>query len=587
MSENKNTEQKVEKRKLSKKMIVLICCLSVVAVLLTALFVYGGTYSKIFDNVYVLNTDLSGLTQQEAEELLVEEYLEKDPKVTINYKDVSADMYFSDFGELDFATTAGEAFKKGRSLGFLSKTYTLLFPYGEKRVDFTTYIEKSVITAKIEELQQTDAVAYKDTTYEIIDDVLHITAGRSGDYCDVDKAVNQIAEGMKKLQDTQVQLEIKQSRNYEGVDIQKIYDSVCTEPKDAYYDEKDGKIVPHVVGYSFDIGQAKKLVEGIEENETVSINLTVRLPEMTEAKLTGEMFSDTLAAYSTKYNPGEVDRSYNMLLASNKVNGTVLQPGGVFSYNKVVGERSVAAGYRNAKVFENGRVVDGLGGGICQVSSTVYNAALYANLEIVERKNHSFAVVYTPMGQDATVVMNQIDFKFRNNTKYPIKIVSSVSGGLCTVTILGTLDQNYKVEIINTVTATKPYGVTYVQDDTLAFGEEKQLQSGQTGYNVSSVRKVFLNGELIKTEKLTPSYYSARNQEIARNENAVDPNAPVDPNLPVDPNAPTDPNAPVDTTIPTEPTIPVDGTVTEEQPPEETVPRPIDPNVTTELIPEA
>ena len=215
---------------------------------------------------------------------------------------------------------------------------------------------------------------------------------------------------MKVLQDVEVVLEVKQNKDYEGVDIKKIYDEVCTDPKDAYYDEKNGKIVSHVVGYSFDIGEAKKLVEVMGENETISIKLTVRLPEMTEEKLTAKMFADTIASYSTKYNPDEVDRSYNMLLASNKVNGTVIQPGGEFSYNKVVGERSVAAGYRNAKVFENGRVVDGLGGGICQVSSTIYNAVLYANLEIIERQNHTFSVVYTPLGQDATVVMGAIDF---------------------------------------------------------------------------------------------------------------------------------------------------------------------------------
>ena len=569
MSENKQPETTV-KKKLSKKSIAVICVCSVLVLVLTGLFIYGGAYDKIFENVYVLNTDLSGLTQQEAEAFLIEEYLEADPKVTITYKDTSADMYFSDFGEIDFATTAGEAFKKGRNLSFLSKTFSLLFPYGEKQVDFTTYIEKSVIISKIEELQQIDETSYKDTSFQVKDDVLYITAGRSGDYCDVDKAVSTIADGMKTLRDTQVTLEIKQPKAYEGVDIQEIYNKVCTDPKDAYYDEKEGKIVPHIVGYSFDIGQAKKLVENLSENETVSINLTVRLPEMTEKKLTDEMFKDVIATYSTKYKPEEVDRTYNMLLASNKVNGTVLKPGDVFSYNKVVGERTVAAGYRNAKVFENGRVVDGLGGGICQVSSTIYNAVLYANLEIVERKNHSFSVVYTPLGQDATVVMNQIDFKFRNNTKNPIKIVSSVSGGLCTVKILGTAEQNYKVEIISTVTATKPFAVNYVQDDTLAFGEEKILQAGQNGYNVSSVRKVYLNGELVKTEKLSPSYYSSKAQEVARNENAVDPALETDPSAPVDPSVPADP------VVPAEPV------------PEDIVtPRPMDPNITTDVIPQA
>jgi vancomycin resistance protein YoaR len=509
-----------------KKLGALIA--AVVALLIIAVVVVSAAaQDKIFKNVYVLDTELSSLTQKDAEDLLFKQYYETDPKVTVKYKDASADLYFSEFGELDYATTAGEAFKVGRKFGILSKVYAFCTPFQEKTVEFTTYIEKQNIINKFEELYNTDNEAYKDTSYKVEDGVLFITAGRSGDYCDTENAISEIADAMKKLQDVEIELEVKQGKKYEGVDVKKIYDEVCKEPKNAYYDEKNGKIVPHVVGYSFDIGEVKKLVENIKDDETVKVELTVRLPEITEAKLTGEMFSDTLASYSTKYNPSEVDRSYNMLLASNKVNGTVLQPGGEFSYNKVVGERTVAAGYRNAKVFENGRVVDGLGGGICQVSSTIYNAVLYANLEITERKNHSFSVVYTPLGQDATVVMGAIDFRFKNNTKYPIKIVSSVSGGLCTVTILGTMEQPYKVEIVSTVTSTKPYETVYVQDDTLAFGEEKVVQTGQTGYNVSSVRKVYLNGELIKTEKLSPSYYSARKEEIARNENAVDPNAPA------------------------------------------------------------
>lgn len=568
------SEEKVKKIT-GKKLAILIAC-AVVVLLLTALFVYAGTYDKIFDNVYVLETDLSKLTQKEAEDLLFTEYYEKDPKATIKYKDTAVDVYFSEFGELDYATTAGEAFKNGRNLSFLSKTYALLTSFYRKNIDFTTYIEKSVIVEKIEKLQETDENAYKDTSYEVKDSVLYITSGKSGDYSDTETAISKIAENMKVLQDVEVVLEVKQRKNYEGVDIQEIYDEVCTDPEDAYYDEKNGKIVSHVVGYSFDIGEAKKLVENIGENETVSIKLTVRLPEMTEEKLTAKMFADTIASYSTKYNPDEVDRTYNMLLASNKVNGTVIQPGGEFSYNKVVGERSVAAGYRNAKVFENGRVVDGLGGGICQVSSTIYNAVLYANLEIVERQNHTFSVVYTPLGQDATVVMGAIDFRFKNNTKNPIKLVSSVQGGVCKVSILGTADEKYNVEVISTVNSTKPFGVKYVQDDTLKYGEEKILQSGQNGYSVSTVRRVYLNGELVKTEKLPSSYYSARIQEVARNENAVpEPETTEDTNIPVDVIVP-------ETVITPEETVPE-----VQQPTEEVVPRPMDPNVTTELIPQA
>ena len=161
-----------------------------------------------------------------------------------------------------------------------------------------------------------------------------------------------------------------------------------------------------------------------------------------------------LSSFPTYYNTRDKDRTTNLILAANKINGTVVMPGEVFSYNTVVGERTIAAGYKEAPIYVNGQVEDGLGGGICQVTSTLYNAVVYANLEIVERSNHQFVPSYVTASRDATVVYGSIDFKFKNNRNYPIKIMCSVSNGVVNFEIYGlkTAD-DYEVEISSRITS--------------------------------------------------------------------------------------------------------------------------------------
>ena len=140
------------------------------------------------------------------------------------------------------------------------------------------------------------------------------------------------------------------------------------------------------------------------------------------------------------------NRTTNLILASQKVNGTVLMPGEVFSFNKVVGERTIAKGYKNAAIFVNGEVEDGLAGGICQVSSTLYDAVIAANLEITERYNHSKLTSYLPGGKDATVVWGRLDFQFKNNREYPVKIEMGVQNGVVMANIYG-IKSNEEYEI--------------------------------------------------------------------------------------------------------------------------------------------
>ena len=160
---------------------------------------------------------------------------------------------------------------------------------------------------------------------------------------------------------------------------------------------------PHVNGVDFAISieDAKKLLE--EEKEEYIIPLNITEPEITLEKLGKEAFPQLLGTFSTTYNTSNKNRVTNLELASEKIDGTIILPGETFSYNKIVGERTIAKGYKEAAVYSGGKVVDGIGGGICQISTTLYNAVIYANLQITERSNHRFLTSYVTAGRDATV----------------------------------------------------------------------------------------------------------------------------------------------------------------------------------------
>ena len=192
-------------------------------------------------------------------------------------------------------------------------------------------------------------------------------------------------------------------------------------------------------------------------------------------------------------------------------------PGDVFSYDETVGRRTAANGYKEAGVYIGNKVESGIGGGICQTSSTLYCAALYANLEIVQRTSHSLPVAYVPAGMDATIAEGYIDLKIKNNTEYPVKIQATVSGRQLTCKFLGVKEPGIKVEIVNTRTATLEPETEISENPGLPIGYKKIISKGAQGYRVASKRIVRSGGEIIKEEKLTGSVYHAANTEVEVN----------------------------------------------------------------------
>lgn len=262
-------------------------------------------------------------------------------------------------------------------------------------------------------------------------------------------------------------------------DFQKIHDNLAAEPADAYFSD-DGKftVIDDVEGCDFDVTEAETIWKDAEPAADVEIPIKLTFPEVTGDYLRSLLYRDVLGTMTTYFPKSNENRISNIQLACSKIEGTILYPGDVFSYNEALGERTEEAGFKMAGAYSNGEVVEELGGGICQVSSTLYSAMLYAyRVNTVQRVPHYFPVDYLEKGYDATVSWPKPDFKFRNDTDYPIKIVTHCNAE----------EKSLTIEIMGT-----NLDGTYIQltKDTYSYNNEKYPWIME-GYGVQMHRLVF------------------------------------------------------------------------------------------------
>ncbi len=245
------------------------------------------------------------------------------------------------------------------------------------------------------------------------------------------------------------------ARDPEMPDFEKIHEELAREPVDAHFsDDNTFTIIDDIDGCEFDVDEAERIWNEGTIAKEIEIPLTLSFPEVTAADLESLLFRDVLGERTTYFPNSNDNRINNLMLASSKINDYILYPGDVFSYNDVVGERTEAAGFLPAGAYSSGEVVEELGGGVCQVSSTLYCAMLYGyKLTTVERSPHYFPSDYIEKGYDATVSWPSPHFKFRNDTDYPVKIVANcdVENRALTVQILGTNIDGTHIETRSTV----------------------------------------------------------------------------------------------------------------------------------------
>lgn len=504
------------KRQKSKSLLIALCVAAVILVLFTACVMRAYGSGKIPGGVTAGKVNISGLTVEEAAQKLRDTLKDSsfDTPVHLVFDDVEKSVIPADFlASYNYEKSAEKAsliFKNGNFLSRIGRAFCSFFVKQEAGMvveyDEVTYNE--VLKSLVADVQN----RVVEHSWEIKDDVLVVTTGRPGlmpDDAAVSAAIlDTIGKGTfdKKI------VFKKESRNPTQLDAAVLHSAVCAEAADAYYEIVDGKVVihPHVIGVSFDGDVAEGLIESnTGHGITFKIPLRIQEPSTTLEDIEEKLFSDVIGEYKTKFNTGDVPRSKNVALAANKINGTILAPGEIFSYNDVVGERSYSEGFETAGVYVNGETVQGIGGGICQVSSTLFNAVVLANLDIVERVNHQLTVSYVPLGRDATVDYGNIDFRFRNSTDYPVKIVCSAEGGVMYTAVYGHKeDESLEVSFETVTIGHTPPPERKVEDPTLPKGEEKVESEGTNGYVVDTYKIVTRDGQEPQRSYLCRSNYN-------------------------------------------------------------------------------
>lgn len=306
----------------------------------------------------------------------------------------------------------------------------------------------------------------------------------------------------------------------EEYDLTPVYDRYFTAPVDAVMDMETFDVSGGTYGYEFDLSAAQDALDMAAYGEVIEIPFYRTAPEVSAESLQSLLFRDVLSSSSTSHT-GEYNRNTNLRLACEAINGMVLYPGDEFSFNDALGERTTAKGYLPAGSYVAGATVDTVGGGICQVSSTLYHCCLLADLEITLRDCHMYAVSYLPLGIDATINWGSYDYRFRNNTNYPIRIEAWVADGYVHIQLIGTDEKDYYVEMENNVDEVYPYKTVYAEmyaDNPDGYVDGEQLTSPYTGYGVYTYRCKYdkETGEMISRDYEDYSEYWARDEVIVK-----------------------------------------------------------------------
>lgn len=550
----------------------------IVIAVIILLFLIGGIVAFMFINnnsttiakeVKINGIVVSGLSKEDAIKKLQDELkpLHYDQDITLTYGEQKYSINLEQIDiKYNIESAVNEAYEIGKNNNIFNNSLTVLKTIMNP-VDIVVNItcDEARLNALLNEISNSLPDVLVEASYEIDNDKLIITKGTAGFAVNNEEVQKVILNCITSNDFSDIELPVVKQEP-KDIDIEKIHNEIYSEAQDASYNEETKQLTPHVNGIDFaiTISEIKELLK--EEKDTYEVPLKITKPKVTTDKLGSVVFPDLLASFSTKYGESNVTRSTNIKLASRKVNGTILLPGETFSYNKVVGPRTAAAGFKTAAVYSGGKVVPGIGGGICQVSSTIYNAALYANLEIVERRNHQFLPGYVTTGRDATVSYGSIDFKFKNTRKYPIKIVCTAQNGISRVEIYGIKeDVEYDIELSSTRTQTIPYTTIYENDAMLAQGTEKVTQNGANGHKSVTYKIVKLNGKVISKTLLSSDRYDAMNKFISVGTKTVGtptvPATPEVPTIPETPVVPQDPVTPTPTPVPTPPVVSPNPTV--------------------------
>ena len=500
IEKQKAKQRRKESRRAFFKKIKIPAFVTLIVIVCTcvAFFAYAlSTISpdKVMNNVYIEKLDVSGLSYEDTLASINATYLLENAQITLTSGDKTFSINGSDIGLTALPEeTADKAFNYCKTGNIFTNGFNALKLLFKSHVIVpATQVDTALLDAKLNEFGNIVIGERKQHYVEYGEDgMVTIYSGQTGYNEDPSQAREELLAALGNEQFTNIHVNFA-SAPPDDMTVESFDALVYKDPVNARYEINGNTvdIVPGETGRFINKDEAAPLLQNVYEGcEPVKVPFYVSTPDVDAATLKEKLFETSLGSYSTSYGTSTANRCANIARAASLINGTVVAPGEVFSFNDTVGHRTKENGFYTAKEYVDGQSVDGIGGGTCQVSSTLYSAVLYADMNIVERLNHMMTVGYIPLGQDATVADGGVDFKFRNSSDYPVKVSAYTSGATITVSIIGTAwEPAREVKISNS--------------------------SSQVGENtvVRSVRYVYSNGQLISTDTLNSSTYMPHKTE--------------------------------------------------------------------------
>lgn len=513
------------KKKGKKVLSVFIILLLLAAIILSFIFGMITSFSnKIVSGVSVNGMDVSKLTKEEATVKVTELFSQK----TSNSILLQNGDYIKEFNlsEIDFYfdvdKTVSDAYGVGRAGSniFANNFDVIKTMLNKKDIAAGCSYDEEKYNKFVDTLNMGIPEGILAGGYKIEEDNLIVEKNCSGYSVKADELMDLLKDAALNGK-TEIDIPVEKVE-ITNVDIEKVYNAVKKDAVDASFTTDPYEIHKEEEGIDFAITleEAKKIAAESEGQYTIPLKRVA--PSVTVKTLPAEAFPDELGTFYTSYASSGYNRSNNVELATRTINDLVLMPGEVFSYNAALGQRTAAKGYLPAGVYVGGKVSTDYGGGICQVSSTLYNAVLLADLEVLDRTCHYFYPGYVPPGQDATVSWGAPDFKFKNNRDYPIRIVGSAGSGDLTVSIYGLRkDDDYEVKIESYTTGYISPSTEYEDDPSLPEGTTRVVEGGSSGRRSETYKIYYKNGEEVSKTLVSSDTYRPHNTVVKRGTGAA------------------------------------------------------------------
>jgi len=439
---------------------------------------------------------------------------------------VICESRYSDLGvRYDINNVIDKAYSIGRN-GSLNNRIKEIIQAHNQGVYYTIALstDNSKVKEFVDLFYNKTLIIPTEKTVTISTDKVQILSGKSGERINEEALINEI--NLAILNNKSITIEVPLIKiELPSITLDDIFNLVYIEPKnaEAVFANKLIDITSEKSGRTVDKNDLSLAVVDLNKTEGILRSLPIKIldPEITADYIRSNLFSSTISSASTQFytdTENNANRGNNIRLAVAKINGTVIASGEAFSLNDVVGERTVQNGYKTAHAYSDGRIIDDVGGGICQVSTTLYNAIMYADLQITLRINHMFTVGYIPLGMDASVSFPDVDLRFINTSSLPIMIQGTVTDDNRVIFIIkGYIDNPGKtIEYYSTIEQTYDFNTEYIDDISLYVNDYYVTQSGMTGYMVYTYKIIRQNGKQVSEEKIYTSIYQPLTQIIVR-----------------------------------------------------------------------